>query len=1615
MLTYCFDEDVDGMGTPGTETEYCDALVEAGWTEDCSDPVPDCTSNVTDCAGTCDGIAVVDCLGICDGPNYIACEVCDDDPSNDHVCDLPWANDMPNLEVIENNSLTIYLDAGDPNDLPLEIMIETSPSHGSLDCTNETLSCIYTPEVNYAGVDGFEYKVFNQTSYSEIAIVTIMIHDFNNVPIALSQNLQILEDQVMDINLAGIDEDTPEESLSFEIISQPVHGVLTADRVLANYVYTPIENYFGYDEFTFTIYDAIGEFWSNVAIVSIEILSENDAPEIVDIISTTGSFVISENTYLELSINGFDVEGDDVTLQFIDDSPANGEIVFISDFDFTYTPDPGFVGTDQLFFELVETSTDELLNSEIAIVEVTVVNVNDAPISYNLSGFVNEDNTLVSELVGADPDGEDITFEIGSDPIHGLAFIDGDMLTYIPDSNYNGSDVLTYTAYDGTMHSQPSTVSITVYPINDLPTAQAFTFTFTSDPDILSFSGIVNDVDGDPLTIEFIPQVNGVGYSAFGGTATHISGNEYMVTSGSMSPDYLVYKVKDAISESGIQVITLVNPAARENIFRGVPLAYNQSVSLTEDSATNFSLLGLDVSYPWPASGASYTITQAPVNGSITDNSSYALINPIMAEWILGYTPNMNFSGTDSLKFTLTNPGNLDGDPAGVSNEATIIFTVNGVNDQPMIMEIVNQTTPEDTPLVVPISYFDPDNTLELTYTSTNIQKLTIAPQNISEPDETGLVTGELLLTTALNYSGSITVTLTVTELEGTDLLQDTETFVLTVTTINDPPIVVTIANQTTAEEMPRTITLSATDVDTPIGDITFSAEVTSNSQLVTVTVDGNQLTMTPLLNMVGVATISVTADDGESVDNLSDPLTFNLTITNVNDQPYFTDIIAPASIYEDGGSSIIQFTANDVDPNEIVTVTVITNNPTLFPTGNITVITSGGAVPPVQYVVTLTPAANLSGSAVVIINLSDGEANLSTQVTATVIPFNDTPVLGDVGDQTVEEDGSIILTLSATDVDTDVASLVYSANTSDNVITSIIGNELTLLPVQDYFGDESIEISVSDGNSSDSETITLVITAMDDAPVITSTAPTSAIISSEYTYQVTVFDADPEDVTFTYDLSNAPEGMLVSANGLVTWTPAFGVETSGLVTLTVTDPELLTDTEDFEVVVDQIDCNGVTGGDWVIDDCEDCVDLADFNGAMDCAGECDGTAFIDDCGDCVGGNTGITACGPYSMDLHSGSNLRSFPALPESPLLLDVFQPNNCDYTGIITESQASQYFCETSMWQGNLTEINLLNSYWIKMNNPVTLEIAGLMPEAYPTYDLDAGSNFVSYPFFEQGSFFDVLSGDVLANSTGIIGEGVAAFYYNDQWVGSLTTGGFVPTMGYIFQMNAGISFSYNEPGMARSDEVYTIPSLSDVPSEFQYNQSSMQAFYFIENITNEGLPISTDDWIVAYHNGVVVGARQWLGTISDIPVMGYDGSDNTFGYLNSGEVPEFKLFNTSQHKLINLNINAPAWHNLGLFALDEVSAYIELPTQVSLLPAYPNPFNPRTTIRYQLPEQTNVSLVIVNMIGQEVTSLVNTQQQPGEYAISWDASDLASGIYFIKLVTENQTSLQKLMLIK
>ena len=89
--------------------------------------------------------------------------------------------------------------------------------------------------------------------------------------------------------------------------------------------------------------------------------------------------------------------------------------------------------------------------------------------------------------------------------------------------------------------------------------------------------------------------------------------------------------------------------------------------------------------------------------------------------------------------------------------------------------------------------------------------------------------------------------------------------------------------------------------------------------------------------------------------------------------------------------------------------------------------------------------------------------------------------------------------------------------------------------------------------------------------------------------------------------------------------------------------------------------------------------------------------------------------------------------------------------------------------------------------------------------------------------------------------------------------------------------------------------------------------------------------------------------------------------------------------------------------------------IPTDYFLYQNYPNPFNPITTIKYDIIGVQDVKLTVYDILGREVSTLVNEQQQPGNYQVSWNATGVASGIYFYQLRTKDFVSTKKMILLK
>jgi hypothetical protein len=222
--------------------------------------------------------------------------------------------------------------------------------------------------------------------------------------------------------------------------------------------------------------------------------------------------------------------------------------------------------------------------------------------------------------------------------------------------------------------------------------------------------------------------------------------------------------------------------------------------------------------------------------------------------------------------------------------------------------------------------------------------------------------------------------------------------------------------------------------------------------------------------------------------------------------------------------------------------------------------------------------------------------------------------------------------------------------------------------------------------------------------------------------------------------------------------------------------------------------------------------------------------------------------------------------------------------------------------------------------------------------------------------------------------------------------------------------VCFTFNIPEDALSRQVARVEK--QVLPGYEYTQSSMQSFYFVRDLPEANI----GDWIISYNNDVVVGTRRWDGDIVDIPVMGYDNESYSFGYIQEGDAPTFKLYDNEIGELRNLYGSIPEFINNEVFILETLTTDADgVPNEVGLSNAYPNPFNPVTNISFTLPSSMQVEVNILDIKGRLVENVISGPYHTGKHDILISGNNISSGVYFIQLVTDKKVDYKKIMLLK
>jgi VCBS repeat-containing protein len=358
----------------------------------------------------------------------------------------------------------------DPDGDTLSAVVASGPSHGSL-TLNTNGSFAYTPAANYTGADSFTYRAGDGNLTSNLATVTITVSAVNDAPVAAADTYNTPEDTALTVAAPGVlgnDSDPDGDTLSAVVASGPSHGSLTLNTN-GSFAYTPAANYNGPDTFTYRASD--GNLTSNLATVTIPVSAANDTPT-----AATDAYSIGEDTTLIIDAPGLlandnDPDGDSLHA-VVGSAPSHGTLTLDADGSFVYAPGADYHGADSFTY----VASDGTLESDQATVTITITAANDGPAAADETYSTAEDTALTVAAPGvlgndSDPDGDSLSALLVSGPSHGaLALNANGSFSYTPAGNFNGSDSFTYRASDGSLASNPATVTITVTAANDAPT-----------------------------------------------------------------------------------------------------------------------------------------------------------------------------------------------------------------------------------------------------------------------------------------------------------------------------------------------------------------------------------------------------------------------------------------------------------------------------------------------------------------------------------------------------------------------------------------------------------------------------------------------------------------------------------------------------------------------------------------------------------------------------------------------------------------------------------------------------------------------------------------------------------------------------------------------------------------------------------------------------------------------------------------------------------------------------------------------------------------------------------------------------------------------------------------
>ena len=685
--------------------------------------------------------------------------------------DAPTAGDI-SLATDEDAAVGGVVVASDIDGDDLVTTLDTGATNGTVVVqTDGTFT--YTPDADYNGTDSFLIEVADPHGGTATIAVTVTVAALDD---AADDALAILEDMVGSGEVAT--NDSYAGDVSYSLGDGPVSGTVVM-QANGTYTYTPDADFYGDDRFTYIATDAYGGQETQTVQLTVDSLNDapvNTAPLSVttneDVaIAFTGTNALSVTdvdgnletvrlTSLSGSINvdlsgGAEIASGENGSQNLTLSGSNAQTNAALG-TVTFLGDPNFFGVSILNIQSIDSAALPLFDADS--IEITILDVNDAPVAAPDSIVIDEDTiaagNLITDLAGADTDVDGdtltvtgITVDLDGDGTNqfvavgaptvlmnvagaeiGTVTVNSDgAYSFVASADYGGAvPHITYTISDGAGGSDSATLQIGITSVNDAPVLSGVPLADLAHDDGdtvigVDVTGAFADIDADTLTYGAVGLPLGLAIDAATGL---ISGdidsgasqnNPYTVIVTATDPD------GQNVSDTFEWVIS--NPAP--------VVADDGTVNLTEDTPHIFDPRANDVDSDGDVIGVTaingVSLTTPVLLGSgatvtLNDNGS------------ITYTPGNNVIGADSFDYTIT-------DADGATSTATVTLEVGGVNDAPTAIGALPTLSLEDAQTGIDVeiaaAFFDVDGDT-LSYSVSGL------PTALAIDPATGIISGSI-------------------------------------------------------------------------------------------------------------------------------------------------------------------------------------------------------------------------------------------------------------------------------------------------------------------------------------------------------------------------------------------------------------------------------------------------------------------------------------------------------------------------------------------------------------------------------------------------------------------------------------------------------------------------------------------------------------------------------------------------------------------------------------------------------------------------------------------------------------------------------------------------------